>query len=567
MAEPNYTISLNARLSGATSIAVGQFAVKSGSTYLPATTANRGTKRSSMIALSAASSLSQSFIGQGAGDVPASVTGLAAGSASWVRVSATGYAERAATPTTGDDVVGFCEADGTLHLMCGILTPAMVTASSGGTSIANTTTLEENGAVGDGVTNDSAAFTAALATGKTILLGAKTYLVSTGGTLPAGSAIVGVGDMSVLKTAGSTSVIVIGGDGCVLKDFKILGVSGGSASQVGVQNGLAGAGTGYTNLRISGVHCKDLGGHGFMMQNTDGGSTDIGPILTECTATGCGSNAVTPGAGFYMAAEYTTLVGCKATYNTGYAMGLQVNAGNVAWTGGQITQNGIGVKINAGSNDAHGIVSGVQINHNSTSIDIDNIANGHTFIGCHIYSNQIWLRGSNGVRFVGCTIGTDVAFNASQNTVFQNCCFPTGSACNLYQSYGGASTEEFIGCYDLAGAPFAAATGSTDTNLVKNYWASRITLTPANASYTEKVENLVARRIRYTTGGGIAGPITITYPTPIAARDYFEKTIHNTTGFTLTFKIAGGAGVAIANNKTAIIGFDSVSEYRVTADA
>lgn len=553
--------------SSASAISIGQAVCENTDGGLvPATTAARAAA-GGVISGVAMTVADRSYVGlmvaQG-GSIPAAVSGLAAGTASPVTVSATGALQRTATPVYGtDSVVGDCYANGDVVLSLGI---SQKSAPGGGTSIAGTTTLEANGAVGDGVTDDSAAFTAALAGGKTILLGAKTYLVSTGGTLQAGAAIVGVGDMSVLKTTGSSAVINIGGTSCVLKDFKILGVSGGSASQVGIQNGTATPASGYTNLRIAGVHCVNLGGHGFLMQNTDGSTTEVGPSISDCFAEGCGSNAGTPGAGFYAAAEYTNFSGCRATYNTGYAAGLQIAAGNVNWGDGQIVRNGIGIKINAGSNDAHGIVSGTEINHNNTSIDIDNISNGHTFIGCHIYSNQIWLRGSNGVRFIGCTIGTDIAFAASQNTKFHDCCFPTGSAVNLYQSYGGASTEEFVNCYDLAGNPFAATAGSTDTNLVKNYWAGRIQVAPpAGANYTELVSNLVARYITYVAGGGIAGAQAITYPTPLAAREYYEKSIYNNTGFALTFN-CGGAGIVIATGKRAILGFDVAGEVRITAD-
>lgn len=95
MTQANYTIQLNARINTSTSIALGQFAVPEIGTglWLPATTANRGTRRSSMIALNAASATNPGFVGQGVGDVSSAVTGLAAGAASWVRVSATGYAE------------------------------------------------------------------------------------------------------------------------------------------------------------------------------------------------------------------------------------------------------------------------------------------------------------------------------------------------------------------------------------------------------------------------------------------------------------------------------------------
>jgi hypothetical protein len=60
-----------------------------------------------------------------------SVSGLGAGAASWVRVNtATAILERC-TPAGTDDVVGWCETDGTVHLVFGVLTAAIVNAAGG----------------------------------------------------------------------------------------------------------------------------------------------------------------------------------------------------------------------------------------------------------------------------------------------------------------------------------------------------------------------------------------------------------------------------------------------------
>lgn len=176
--------------------------------FVVATTANRGTRRSTCIALENFGAMSTVRVQQ-VGEIPADVSGLATGAASWVRVSSTGYLERVTTPATGDDVVGRAEADGTVRLLFGVLTDAIANGSaasvaddiakSAGTTIdrvqglrgralASTapTTGEvykydgtewtpgkpvppawfnvcDYGAVGDGVTDDLPAFVAALA--------------------------------------------------------------------------------------------------------------------------------------------------------------------------------------------------------------------------------------------------------------------------------------------------------------------------------------------------------------------------------------------------------------------
>ncbi len=97
---------------------------------LLATAANRGLRRSTGIALT-------TFVSGGVvdlqqnGELDVITAGLGPGTASWVRVSAGGALERC-TPSGSDDVVGWAETDGTVHLLFGLLTAAIVTGGGGG---------------------------------------------------------------------------------------------------------------------------------------------------------------------------------------------------------------------------------------------------------------------------------------------------------------------------------------------------------------------------------------------------------------------------------------------------
>lgn len=121
-----YDIVWSAKLSASTgTIAVGTALVFSSSSdhHLAATTANRASYgRSVGVALTAGDSSNLSVQMQVSGTIPATVSGLAAGSASWVRVSTTGTLERC-TPGTGDDLIGYAEADGSVHLCPGVFQP------------------------------------------------------------------------------------------------------------------------------------------------------------------------------------------------------------------------------------------------------------------------------------------------------------------------------------------------------------------------------------------------------------------------------------------------------------
>jgi hypothetical protein len=120
----------------ASSLAAGYAIVKNGNTYLPATTANRAMYgRSVGISLSAASAANGSFEFQVAGVMSASLTGLGAGTASWVRASATGTLERC-TPASGDDIVGKCNTAGDLTIVLGTWDDSN-TVGGGSTAVAD----------------------------------------------------------------------------------------------------------------------------------------------------------------------------------------------------------------------------------------------------------------------------------------------------------------------------------------------------------------------------------------------------------------------------------------------
>jgi len=109
-------------------------------TQLVATTANRGTRRSEGVALTAFGGIGTGTVEiQSTSTIDASISGLGAGSASWVRCSATGRPERF-TPSPGGtgDIIGRCEADGRLHLIMGCLTEDFALASGTLTSVTGT---------------------------------------------------------------------------------------------------------------------------------------------------------------------------------------------------------------------------------------------------------------------------------------------------------------------------------------------------------------------------------------------------------------------------------------------
>lgn len=105
-----------------------------GTAYTLATAAARGTRRSEGIAITPFSGI-PGQVGscqiQMAGTIDASLSGLGTGTASWVRCSALGRAERFTPVNAGtSDVIGWCETDGRLHLLFGQWTETILVASA-----------------------------------------------------------------------------------------------------------------------------------------------------------------------------------------------------------------------------------------------------------------------------------------------------------------------------------------------------------------------------------------------------------------------------------------------------
>lgn len=131
MPSPQYSIIFSAQYVASAVIAIGQIVLPSadpldGGKFVVSTTAARGTRRSEGITLSAYAGFGPPTGQlQQSGTVDASISGLGIGAISWVRCSATGTPERVASPGVDDDLIGYCETSGRLHLSFGILTSAM----------------------------------------------------------------------------------------------------------------------------------------------------------------------------------------------------------------------------------------------------------------------------------------------------------------------------------------------------------------------------------------------------------------------------------------------------------
>lgn len=421
----------------------------------------------------------------------------------------------------GEDVIPIVDVS------TGITKKVRTSQISGGG--AGACTPEQFGAVGDGVTDDQAAFNAAAAAisdGKysALVLGAKTYRLSTGYSVPANSSLVGQGMASVIySTANITIVDVNGVNGVTLRGFRVKGNSTG-----GSQDGIHA----YSEVfRASDLTVEYCGGIGILCyvgpNNTDFNAQNWSQIrVSHCTGRGVDASR-----------EYTFFRGLQID-NCGY--GLVVGAGNVD-ADVMITRCTTGVWVAAGGNDGHGIVRG-QINHNTTAISIGALLNGHTFEDCHIYEGAIIVAANTGmVQFSDCVIdATSYSFTDSR-VKFSNCRIDQAYFASYTES--GAPDVEWHNCRELDGT-------------VPSFIGSRVRKAytfPSDANQT-----LTAQQSRAAVIEILPGVLTASRNLVSARPPGAGESVHvaNRNSQTVNYYWASGAGIAIPSNNTAIVDGD-----------
>lgn len=564
---PNYTFKLVANPVAGGPFATGDCLVESAGEYVLSTAANRGTKKSSGIAIGAAA-INDATIMQTVGDVSTTISGIGPGAAGeLVRVSSTGRLERVASPGASDDVVGIAEASGLVHLFFGMPIQTIATLASyivaagdgvrvtlsGSTytvhGVRGTCSLEQFGAVGNNAALDSAAMTAACAaiaagTYGTLVCGAKRYDLSNATyNLPDGASIVGQGWSTVFYTSANAPVFNIVGEGVTLRHFRMEGNSTG-ANQTGIKVGSAGvAGSGKARLLIEGIEFENLGGKAYeYAQNPF--TVYHGPIVANCSVKACGH-------GFWLDArgEYSNFFGCTVdACPTG--KGLYVGAGNVSWSGGSITNCSECVDVAPGANDAHGIVCGAHLNHSSRPVQVGAILNGFEFVGCNIFQGVILLTSSVGVSFKDCRIDVELyRFDGSVGTLFDAGCRYSASYPNTVEdNYNGNASQTLW------------EPGLMRDDLSIPPWIQdriRVPFTfPADANATLTTQQSTAAAV-HIQAGVITAARDLQWSAPPNKGQ--RRLVRNGSAQTVNLRWATGASVALGPGLGAIFGADGVN--------
>jgi len=300
------------------------------------------------------------------------------------------------------------------------------------------------GAVGDGVTDDGAAFEAAFADafkhGSPVLIPRRTYVINRPLKITSGMVIRSTG--ATLTHTDSTIAILSArkADAWVIQGPLTLSGTRTEKGQHDTETGLSLAGC--SRYIVDKLSVTDFRGTGIRIagkpEGKGSGRGDQGQYAFVSFRNNTVGLQIDEGTG----AEYNLFTLLSFSGNETAA---RIVAGNNVISASNVVDNVGGLALTAGSNHGHGIFNAVNINHNKTfNVHAYNQLNGYTFSGCHVYGDSptagtVHLERSNGVHFFGGIIGATVINDGGGTNVITNTFVPgprfnvTGNnACSLY---------------------------------------------------------------------------------------------------------------------------------------
>ena len=298
--------------------------------------------------------------------------------------------------------------------------------------------------------NINAALTAALETGLNIHIPSGEYVLTQEIELKEGQKIMGDGDGTIIRFGiPNISMFKILKKGSSVKDIQITSVSSSFSNNIGIS--IESSLSDY--YLVSNVRIVGFAGTGIRIINTNF-PTSIGGIVESCSF-----SSLTKGIQVGSRGEYTRLSGLNA-YNC--QIGIEIIGGNANVSNSNFSRNQVGIEIGNGTNSAHGVLTGVQSNHNVQNLKIESTIEMN-------YSNCLFYAG-------------DILIENSSNQIFNGCNFSTGTF-TVTNSSGRWSNGHF------AGAAAGANTLSIDPNF--EFWKN------SSSDADGTVDPLVKRGIRY----------------------------------------------------------------------
>jgi hypothetical protein len=286
------------------------------------------------------------------------------------------------------------------------------------------------GAVGDGTTDCTTAFSNAIASGKDVFVPKGTYKITSALTLSDNQTLLGSGYNSIIRSYVTTRAVNVG-NRSVIKDlqFQGNGKTSGNAFETGIFCYLK-VGWLIENCYINAFGGNDgnNGGGGIDVVSLNGTGPSDGGRISNCYVTGNKTGLNFEDRGEYVSVENTTI-----TNNT---VGAHCKAGNLSFANCIIYNNTTGLKLTTGANDGHSSFVGCRINHNTTNLDANGITQGNSFVGCHFYSGNIVFTSNKGLRFLNCDFfssssgANSITLTTNTSIQFAHCRYPKNPTAN-----------------------------------------------------------------------------------------------------------------------------------------
>lgn len=367
--------------------------------------------------------------------------------------------------------------------------------------------VRDFGGTWDGVANDAVAWQAAIdsghrtidARGVTSAILSQVNLKSNQSILLAGAKIVTAGTalkMFHMEDTVDTNLI---GPALIVGDAASNPGTSVTATGISIVN--------CSKFRISDLTIRNIKGWGI---RHSGGSVIRGE---HGSVSGCRIEGCVWGWEDEPGAEYTTVLDLHAVSN--YEANIISAAGNVSFIGGHCV-DGVkdGFRLKGGSNHAHGLVSGMNINHNVRyNLFASLVTNGQTFTGCHFYGSgsstgAIYLDRCKGIVLDGghldCWVYNDKGGSSGQNIIRNMYC--PGSYGDIVLAPGAALGSDqiwFDGCYGAG----AYQSGLTINDCAPVYLLARrgpgVYQSVSSASNLIFPTEIIDRRLAYNDATGI----------------------------------------------------------------
>lgn len=285
-------------------------------------------------------------------------------------------------------------------------------------------TPEQYGAVANGIADDTKAIRECFAHHGSVLLSG-TYLVSD-------SIMIGSGQQVYFENA----VIMFGAKKGVLfysrnsSNWQFSGKVKITSTDSGGGDKVAICIEGGKNIDLSAITVDQFDGTAIEMKPGKNFQRGNCVRLSSSAIINCRTGVNILAGSEYHSIVNTNVIGCRSA--------VEIRGGNVTWTGGNIGDNikGLFVGGRYGTNNSHGIISGVNINHNKEyNIWCDSVELGQTFVGCHVYGEReasIVISESRSVSFTGGIIDGRVAIRASK--------------ANQHHYFNGVQLEPYFNC-------------------------------------------------------------------------------------------------------------------------